>query len=35
MSILIEVMIGANLIMLFFVQILVGAYLLGKILGDI
>ena len=35
MNILIEIMIGANLIMLLFVQIWVGAYFMGKVLkGD-
>ena len=31
MNALIEVMIGANLIMLLFIQILLGAYLMGKV----
>jgi len=32
MDLLIEVMIGANLIMLLFVQIWLGAYIMGKVL---
>ena len=32
MSTLIETMIGANLVMLLFVQVWVGAYLMGKVL---
>jgi len=33
MNALIQIMIGANLIMLLFVQIWIGAYLIQKVLG--
>ena len=35
MNILIEILIGTNLIMLFFVQIWIGAYLMGKVLKGV